>query len=194
MRRRAAVAGLLLVLLPGCGVPQDDQPRALEPREVPFASPTDSPVAEVVGDREVALGFVQDGTVVLSSRTVEDPRTAEEVLDLLFAGPSPDEFADGLSSLLPPTVTVEDVEVVDRTAVVTLGGPDSEVLRLQPLAYAQVVATLTPARASGVRFRLDDTDLRVPRGDGSLTDQPLARRDYADLLGPPGTPAPTPSA
>lgn len=194
MRGRAVVAGLLAaLLLPGCGVPQDDAPRALEPREVPFASPTDSPVAEPAGDREVALGFVREGSVVLSSRTVEDPRTPEEVLELLFAGPSPDEFADGLSSLLPSTVGVQDVEVTGGTAVVTLGGPDSEVLRLQPLAYAQIVATLTPGRASGVRFRLDDTDLRVPRGDGSLTDQPLARRDYADLLAP-DMPVPSPSA
>ena len=61
------------------------------------------------------------------------------------------------------------------------------------LAYAQIVATLTPARASGVRFRLDDTALRVPREDGSLTEQPLARQDYAGLSG--AVPAsPTPSA
>ena len=197
MRRSVAVAGLLTgLLLPACGVPQDDQPRALQPREVPFASPTDSPVAEPVGDRQVQLGFVvREGSVILSSRTVEDPRTPEEVLELLFAGPSPDERAAGLSTLLPSTVTVEDVEVVDGTAVVSLDGPDdSEVLRLQPLAYAQIVATLTPTRATGVRFRLDGTDLRVPREDGSLTRQPLARQDYAGLIGPPATAEPTPSA
>jgi hypothetical protein len=200
VRRRPAAAlsaavGAVL-LLTGCGVPQDDRPRALEPREVPFASPTDSPVAEPAGDREVQLGFVvREGSVVLSSRTVEDPRTTTEVLELLFAGPSPDERAAGLSTLLPSTVTVEDVEVTDGTAVVTLDGPDdSEVLRLQPLAYAQVVATLTPGRVSGVRFRLDDTDLRVPREDGSLTNQPLSRRDYAGLLASSATVAPTPSA
>ena len=199
--RRAPAAALTAalgaaLLLTGCGVPQDDSPRALQPREVPFASPTDSPVAEPVGDREVQLGFVvREGSVVLSSRTVEDPRTTEEVLELLFAGPSPDERAAGLSTLLPSTVTVEEVEVTDGTAVVTLDGPDdSEVLRLQPLAYAQVVATLTPARVSGVRFRLDDTDLRVPREDGSLTDQPLSRRDYAGLLASTAQVAPTPSA
>jgi len=195
MRGAALAAGLAAVLLlSGCGVPQDDRPRALEPQEVPFASPTDSPVAEPAGDRQVALYFVREGSVVPSRRTVEDPRTPEEVLELLFAGPSEDENAAGLSSLLPPTVTVEDVEVVDGTALVTLGGPDSEVLRMQPLAYAQIVATLTPARASGVRFRLDDTDLRVPREDGVLSDQPLVRRDYAGLLGPSATATATPSA
>ncbi len=191
-----AVAGLLAgLLLSGCGVPQDEQPRALEPQEVPFASSTESPVAEEVGDRRVALHFVRDGSVVLSSRTVQDRPTTEQVLELLFAGPSPDERDAGLLTFLPSTVTVQEVEITDGTAVVTLGGPDdSEVLRLQPLAYAQIVATLTPDRVSGVRFRLDDTDLRVPREDGSLTNEPLARRDYAGLLGPPATAAPTPSA
>jgi hypothetical protein len=191
-----AVAGLLAgLLLSGCGVPQDEQPRALEPQEVPFASSTESPVAEEVGDRPVALHFVRDGSVVLSSRTVQDRPTTEQVLELLFAGPSPDERDAGLLTFLPSTVTVQEVEITDGTAVVTLGGPDdSEVLRLQPLAYAQIVATLTPDRVSGVRFRLDDTDLRVPREDGSLTSEPLARRDYAGLLGPPATAAPTPSA
>ena len=196
MRAGATAAAVVAaLLLPACGVPQDDSPRALTPQEVPFASPTDSPPAESVGDRQIALGFVRDDSVVLSSRTVEDPRTTEEVLELLFAGPSPDERAAGLSTFLPSTVTVEDVEMVGGTAVVTLDGPDdSEVLRLAPLAYAQVVATLTPDRVSGVRFRLDDTDLRVPREDGSLTNQPLSRRDYAGLLAPSATVEPTPSA
>ena len=196
MRRRGATAGLLAVLLlPGCGVPEDARTRALEPQEVPFASPTDSPPAEQVGDRQVDLYFVRDGAVALSSRAVEDPRTTEELLDLLFAGPSEEERAAGFVSLLPRTVTVEDVETVDGTAVVTLEGPDdSEVLRLAPLAYAQVVATMTPTRARGVRFRLDDSDLQVPREDGSLTEQPLSRRDYPGLLAPSPGAAPTPSA
>jgi len=196
VRGSARAAGLLAVLLlAGCGVPEDEQPRALEAREAPFASPTRSPVPQSVGDRRVALGFVRDGAVVLSSRTVEDPPTTEQLLELLFAGPSQDEDADGLSTFLPSTVSVEDVEIDGGTAVVTLEGPDdSEVLRLQPLAWAQVVATLTPARVPGVRFRLDDADLQVPREDSVLTSLPLTRRDYAGLLAVQPTATATPSA
>lgn len=191
----AVAVAAALALLPGCGVPQDASPRTLAPEEVPFPSPTDAAPTEPAGDRLVSLGFVRDESVVLSNRTVEDPRTPEEVLELLFAGPSPDESTAGLSTFLPPTVTVEEVELDDGTAVVTLDGPeDAEVLRLPPLAYAQIVATLTPDRVSGVRFRLDDTDLRVPREDGSLTDQPLSRRDYAGLVAAAASGAPTPSA
>ncbi len=193
--RTLGAALVAVALLSGCGVPQDDGPRALAPEEVPFASPTDSAPAEPAGDRQVSLGFVEDGSVVLRERTVEDPRSPQEVLELLLAGPSQDESAAGLSSFLPSTLTVEDVEVVDGTAVVTLDGPDdSEVLRLPPLAYAQIVATLTPERVSGVRFRLDGRDLRVPREDSSLTTGPLSRRDYAGLLATSAVLSPAPSA
>jgi len=193
MRGRAALAGLLAaLLLTGCGVPQDDAPRALGAGEAPFASPTGSPIADEGGDRRVLLGFVREDAVVLATRTVEDPPTTAEVLELLFAGPSPEEREAGLLTFLPLTVTVEQVETVDGTAVVALDGPDdSEVLRLQPLAYAQVVATLTPDRVQGVRFRLDGNDLRVPREDGVLTTSPLSRRDYAGLLAAPAADPPS---
>ena len=186
---------LAAVVVTACGVPQDDDPRALLPAEVPFASPRSSPVADPFGNGRVALYFVRDGAVVLSTRPVQESMSTEELLELLLAGPAPDERDAGLSSVLPSTVTVEDVELDGSTAIITLGGPDSEVLRLQPLAYAQVVATLTPHPVSGVRFRLGDTDLRVPRADGSLTAQPLSRDDYASLLAAPGAvPSATPAA
>ena len=192
--RRPAGRGWLLVLvvivLAACGVPRDDAPRALEPGEVPYASPRSSPVAEPAGDTRVTLHFVRGDDVVRTPRTVEQPADTPELLELLLAGPTPEEREAGLVSVIPSTVTVEDVSTVGTTAVVTLGGPDSEVLRLQPLAYAQIVATLAPHRASGVRFRLNDADLRVPRGDGSLTDAPLSRDDYEGLLGPEVAPAP----
>jgi hypothetical protein len=192
--RAAAPALTAALLLCGCGVPQDDAPRALLPEEVPFASPSASPVGDPFGEGRVALYFVRDGAAVLSTRPVQETTSTAELLELLFAGPVPDEFDAGLLSFLPSTLTVDDLELSGSTAIITLGGPDSEVLRLQPLAYAQVVATLTPHRVDGVRFRLDGKDLRVPRADGSLTAEPVSREDYASLLAVPGTVPSTPSA
>ena len=191
---RALVAVLTTAVLSGCGVPQDDAPRALAPGEAPYASPRTSPVADPEGRGRVPLHFVQEGSVVLTPRPVEGEVSTVELLDLLFGGPAPEEREAGLLSVIPSTVTVEDVEMSGDIAVVTLGGPESEVLRLQQLAYAQIVATLTPSRAAGVRFRLGSSDLRVPRGDGSLTTAPLSRDDYAALLAPPAPVAPPPSA
>ncbi len=189
MRRCASVLALLLVT--ACGVPQDDAPRALRSND---AVPTASPVADPTGQGRVGLYFVRNGQVVLATRPVRSSTPTPELLALLLAGPAPEERAAGLISVIPATLEVADVDVQGGTAVITLSGPDTEVQRTQPLAYAQIVATLTPNRVSGVRFRLRDADLPVPRADGSLTDAPLDRDDYASLLPVPATAAPTPSA
>lgn len=189
VRRLAAV--LLVALLAGCGVPQDDAPRALDPREAPFRVFEDAaPPPE--GDGRVALYFVRSDLVVLQTRAVERSTGIRELVDLLLEGPTPEQVAAGTRSALPTTFTVEDVVVEAGIAVVTLGGGSSQV-GASPLGFAQVVATLTaPGRARGVRFRLEGEDLPVPRGDGSLTTEPLDRRDYAELLAPVASPAPSP--
>lgn len=186
-------ASLTTVALAGCGVPRDDAPRALEPAEAPYASPRATPVDDPRGPGRVPLHFVRDGLIVLAPRPVEGRVSDQELLELLLGGPATEERSTGLATSIPEPVTVEDVELTARTAVVTLGGPRSEVLRLQALGYGQIVATLTPSRADGVRFRLDGADLEVPRGDNTLTAAPLSRLDYATLIAPPtSSPASTP--
>lgn len=189
--RRALVA-LAVLLAAGCGVPTDAEPRALDPREAPFgifAEPAPPPE----GDGRVALYFVRDNSVVLATRAVESSTGIRELLDLLLEGPTPEQVAAGTRTDLPTAFSVEDVSVGDNgVAVVTLAGEAGEV-GTSALGFAQVVATLTaPGRARAVRFRADGADLGVPRGDGSLTSDPLDREDYADLLRLP-SPAPTPS-
>jgi hypothetical protein len=191
--RAACAAGLATALLAGCGVPQDSAPRALEPGEAPYASPRATPVGDPEGQGRVPLHFVRDDALVLAPRPVEGPVSDEQLLELLLGGPAPEEREAGLISVIPSTVTVEQVEQTGDTAVVTLGGPESEVLRLQRLAYGQIVTTLTPSRAGGVRFRLDGADLEVPRGDNTLTAAPLSRADYATLLAPSSAPSTPPA-
>ncbi len=191
MRRLAAL--LLVALVTACGVPQDDEPRALDPREAPFRVFDDAAPAPE-GDGRVALYFVRDDLVVLQTRAVERSTSIRELLDLLLEGPTPEQVSAGTRSALPTTFDVEEVRVgVDGVAVVTLGGGATQV-GASPLGFAQVVATLTaPGRARAVRFRLEGDDLPVPRGDGSLTTGPLGRADYADLLrlAPAASPAPS---
>lgn len=195
MRRLVATAlALLLPLGAACGVPNDDEPRALDPREAPFRVFEDVTPAPA-GDGRVALYFVRDDLVVLQTRAVERSTTIDELLDLLLEGPTPDEVAAGTRSALPSSFAVEEVDVgPDGIAVVTLGGGTAQV-GPSPLGFAQVVATLTaPGRARAVRFRLDGQDLPVPRGDGLLTTDPLDRSDYAELLSlpsPAASPAPS---
>ncbi len=181
-----------VVLLVGCGVPQDDAPRALDPAQAPAgAQGRATAVPEPAGNARVILYFVRNGEVVQVIRQVPQPTSVEPLLDLLFAGPTAAEKAAGASSLIPSSLTVLRVEQQGENAVVTLSATDEQV-RPEMLAYAQIVATLTPERAAGVRFRRDDADLPVPRADGSLTDAPVSRLDYLTLLA--ADPLPTVSA
>lgn len=175
-----AVVGLLA----GCGIPRDDEPRALDPARAPVgALPRASSVPEPVGNDRVALYFIRDGLVAPATRPVPQSTSVEPLLELLFAGPTSTEQAAGTSSLIPASLSVVSVRQQGSTVVVTLGGSEG-LVRPQVLAFAQIVATLTPDRATGVRFRLDGADLAVPRSDGSLTDAPVSRADYASLLAP----------
>lgn len=191
---RRLLVGLLVAAVAGCGVPQDSAPRALDPDDAPFGLFDDASPA-VEGDGRVALYFVRDDLVVLQTRPVERSTSISELLDLLLEGPTPEQVTMGTRSALPTTFAVESVEVTPGDiAVVTLGGGANQV-GASPLGFAQVVATLTaPGRARAVRFRLEGEDLPVPRGDGSLTTEPLDRDDYADLLrlpSPAASPAPS---
>lgn len=195
MRRALLV---LLLLVTACGVPTDPSPRALDPEAAPFGV-LGEPTAAPAGDGRVALYFVRGDRVVLQPRPVERSTTIRQLLEMLLEGPTPEQVAAGTRSAIPTDLRVEDVEVSGSgVAVVTLEVGDSQV-GTPPLGFAQIVATLTaPGRARSVRFRLDGADLPVPRGDGSLTSDPLDRSDYADLLllqtaAPSATPSPTPS-
>lgn len=189
---RTAVGLLLALALTGCGVPTDDEPRALDAAEAPFQVFSSTTPPAPSGEGRVALYFVRDDRVVLQTRAVERATDEDELVELLLEGPTPQQVEAGIRSALPTTFSVEDVEVGrNGVAVVTLGGESTQI-STSPLGFAQVVATLTaPDRATAVRFRLDGEDLPVPRGDTSLTEEPVDRSDYAELLAL-GTLAPTP--
>lgn len=176
-----AVLLALALLLSGCGVPSDDQPRALDVSAAPFRFYEDRPaVAE--GPGQVALYFVRGDRVVLQRRPVEQSTSIEEALDLLLAGPTPQEIEQGTTTALPPGLRVDALSVGrNGVAVVTLDGGTQ--IGTSPVAFAQIVATLTaPGRARAVRFRVDGEDVPALRGDGTPTTAPVTREDYRDLL------------
>jgi spore germination protein GerM len=192
VRLLAALA--VTALLTGCGVTVDEQPRALDPDDAPFGVITTASPDEPDGEGRVALYFVRGDKVVLQTRPVEESVDVDELVDLLLDGPTPQQVAEGTRTELPATFAVEDVDVGSNGIAVVELADDSAPVTASPLAFAQVVATLTaPGRARAVRFRLDGEDLQVPRGDGSLTFEPLDRSDYADLLALSGPPSPAPS-
>jgi spore germination protein GerM len=70
------------------------------------------------------------------------------------------------------------VATVDLRPTISALGSDEQLL-----AVAQVVCTLTGRPGVGpVAFTLDGSPVDIPRGDGSLTNEPVSRDDYAELL------------
>jgi hypothetical protein len=191
---------LVVLLTTACGVPQEEQPRALLREDAPFRI-FDSQVAPPPqGVLQAELWFLRGEQPVPLPRPLELPGSPQQVLEQLLGGPTEAELGQGLSSALPDTLDLIDLTVTEGVAVVTLAGLNEQV---QVPAYAQIVATLDGRPdISGVRFRTPDGDVPVPRGEGGLSSEALTREDYAVLLGlrpaPPlgstATPTPGPPA
>jgi spore germination protein GerM len=187
MRRRllillmASLVGPAASGLAGCGVPLDDAPRDIRvPGE---ANASGGPSPGVAGSTVRRLYLVRDGRLVRVPRRVPAPRTPREQLDDLLAGPTAEESDEGLTSALT-TMTVTDLQLVDRRATIVLGDPSELGVRSdEVLAFGQIVCTLTSLPDVGtVSFVADGRPLRVPRADGSLTDSPLTIADYSALV------------
>ncbi|MBB2941421.1 spore germination protein GerM [Actinoplanes lutulentus] len=170
---------LLTLLLAGCGIPAQDEPHAVTlPRgDLNTATAGPAPGGEVA---EV-LCLVRDGRLVQAVRRVSSVPTTQRQLDDLTAGPTAAERGLGLStSLSGTTLSVRNSNKSDGVTVeVAEAGARSD----EVLAYAQIVCTLTArADVASVSFTRDGDPLRVPRADGSLTDQPLRGWDYRGLI------------
>ena len=187
---------LVVLLMTACGVPQEEQPRALQRDDAPFRIFDNQVAPPPQGVLEAELWFLRGEQLVPLERPLELPGSPQQVLEQLLGGPTEEELGQGVSSALPDTLELLDLTVSEGVAIVTLADFGEQV---QVPAYAQIVATLDGRpEISGVRFRTPDGDASVPRGEGGLSSEALTREDYAVLLGlrpaPPlgSTTTPTP--
>jgi len=169
-----------LAVVGACGVPGDDQPRALPTDDVPFEllapDTTEAPTSTLVAvSAEVPIWLVA------VKRLVEAPPSLLRVIEALLAGPNADEAADGMRSAIASGTRVHSVRTQSGVATIDLsaefgstGGHD------QILAVGQLVLTTTEALGVvGVKLSLDGRAVEVPRGDGTLTSEPLRPSDFA---------------
>ncbi|UWZ59547.1 GerMN domain-containing protein [Dactylosporangium aurantiacum] len=170
-----------LVGLAGCGVPDEDSPRPIEPSLIIGSPPAQAP-SNPAGAVVERLYLVRDDQLVAVERRVGSTADVAALLGDLVAGPTEAERDEGLSSALTGTDLIAGVRLVDGTAEVSFrpqsGGRTDDIL-----AIGQIVCTLDARTdVDTVRFLLDGQVLKVPRADGSLTELPLTVADYRTLI------------
>ncbi|SCF12986.1 Sporulation and spore germination [Micromonospora coriariae] len=186
MNHRHLAPLALAALLTGCGVPTDDAPRTVRPPRGPFHSAAPVETTAPAGRANETLCLVRDNRIVPVARRVDHAPTVEDHLRHLLAGPGTAERGSDLTSALPGAVNAAGATVTGTQARVAVDTPEDDAGRSdEVLALGQIVCTLTSRDdITTVVFLRDGKPLGVPRADGSLSEQPLTRADYAPLITP----------
>ena len=178
---------LLLVAAVGlvaCGLPAEQRARPLDPSAAPYRVLTRERPDVVPGTQRVVVFLVRSDAVVPVPRRIQQRPTPATVLKVLSAGPTESEQANGLATALPPDADARVVREEEGVVTVDLPAAAETSSRSDAvLGYAQLVLTLTALpTVSGVRFAQAGKALQVPGADGALTDRPLSRVDYRELI------------
>lgn len=185
---RLAVPLMLVVaalVFAACSVPEDKHPREIPADQVLFdllTPSTSSTLTTLPAETVEATIYVISGDrLVPVTRNVAAPATLGTVLATLIQGPNDAEQSEGYRSAVITQTRVVRASVNGGVAQLDLsdaftGLPPQE----QVLALAQLVYTATGVEGvDRVQVLLDSLIVDVPRGDGSVTNQPLSREDYS---------------
>jgi spore germination protein GerM len=183
--RSIAVLSVSIFLLAGCGVSAQDEAHPVTLPRRPLTTTSSAPATEPAGEVAQVLCLVRDNQLVQTVRRVDAILGPQRQLDQLVAGPTPAEQVQGLSTALATTALTVRLPAGGATADVEVGEADEGAGRSdEVLAYGQIVCTLTSrADIAAVTFSRDGQPLQVPRGDLTLSADPLSATDYRLLLG-----------
>ncbi|WFE40193.1 GerMN domain-containing protein [Micromonospora sp. WMMD998] len=182
--RRVVPTVLAVVLLAGCGVPVDDEPRLVREPPGRFPTPSGTTTADPAGRADEPFCFVRDDGLVVVNRGADGLPGVDAHLQHLLAGPNTAERRDGLVTALPGTVAVAGATLTGTVATVEVRQAGEETGRNdEVLAFGQIVCSLTQRPdVDSVAFRRDGQPLEVPRADGSVSSLPFTAADYRPLL------------
>ena len=193
----AVLGALLLGALGACGIPADDEPRAVSEDQVP-QSTTTSVGSRDDQTRSVELYFVRfDGQRdVLAAVDHEVPTGGESgmptpatVLDALLSGvPAEADVDPSVVTKIPAdTALASQPELRSGTLTVDLDGGISGVQGDgSRLAYGQMVCTVDALEGvDRVVFEVEGEPVRPLDGEGITSSAPLTCASYENLLGEP---------
>jgi spore germination protein GerM len=215
MRRRlTTISGMLVALVVACGIPADGQVGRMQDSDLgplddtipttittippttiePTTTTTLADTPTTIPTEDVTLYFISGGILVEYARSLPKRASPGQVLALLQEGPPSGELGAGLRTALPTRNQALLNVTEDGSGVATVNLPvdffEEVKQEDQRVAIGQIVLTLTEVgRIGQVRFTQNGQAIGVPRGSGDLSEQgqPLAHRDYQELLQAPGT-------
>jgi spore germination protein GerM len=184
----AIVALTAALLLAGCGVPADSSPQLLDETALPpeLADPgtttttTETPATAV---SQPVYFFDDENLLAEIEREVPRPVAAQEVLEVLFVGPTEQESDDLLlRSSIPNNAVIVNTELSNDVLTVNLAAGSLEEIEgeLQKSAIAQIVYTATGIEGiDAVLIQIDGEVRQLPTDESdSHEDQPVRRADY----------------
>ncbi len=184
-RQRAAGAAALAVAVAvaaaSCGVPLDEEPRAITRTTLaPESTPTTIASAE---GPSVSVYFLEGDRLQAQQYTVKDGPTLGQAIGLALQSPAKGSPAS-LRTAVPPNTELRSAEVDAGTARIDLTGEINDVSgQTQKEAFAQLVFTaLSIPGVRQVRFRIDGKDVDAPTDDGNQT--LVSAKDYKAPLSP----------
>jgi spore germination protein GerM len=183
LRRSAtAAAAIAVVVLAGCGVPLDREPRPISQTTIAPAATVPTTVAPS-GAPTVSVYFLNGDRLEAQQYPVEGEATLGDALGFVLAAP-PDD-ATSLRTSVPPDTRLRGVTVdEDGLATIDLSGEIDDVSGpTQKEAFAQIVFTaLGFDEVQQVRFLVDGEAIDAPTDDGNVA--VISADDYEPPLNP----------
>lgn len=185
----AAVALTTLSLFAACGVRSEGDPTAVADDDVPFGLLTTSTTAPPPPTTIPAVTFPLTVCFHRGPEVLPVPRSAPErgvtaAIRALLDGPTAEEAEQGISSAVFDPAIVLSARATGGIATVELSPAFADVGTVVQLdVIVELVCTLTAQPGVGqVSFELRGLPVEVPRGDGSLTAEPVSRDDFPGVI------------
>lgn len=177
-RRRVAAAGLVVVATAAaCGVPLDDEPRAITRVTQPAETTPQTAVAPT--GRSITVYYLDEGSLEPALYEVEEEPTVDDALRFLLTTSPP----EGLISRIPPGTTLRGViregsfVAIDLSSEIAVGGPNEKE------AFAQLVFTAVEfPGVDEVTFSIAGEAVRAPTDNANL--DVVTAADYGPPLNP----------